>query len=390
MKTMKNLFKSIPVLVLSLTLSAQEAENLVTNGNFDQISGKLRRTGMISAADGWISPTGVPADLFSAQAKMPEVETPNNLYGREKPKEGDSYAGIVVYSYNDKEKRQYLTTKLNTPLKKGMRYKVMFYASLAEMSKYSSNRVGVHFNKKEISTKDKVPALILETHIEHPDQEIFSGMYGWDLVCGEYIAKGGEKFLTIGNFYPNNEVGNERNKTPRDIKGTPIVAAYYYIDAVSVTLLGPDERCDCPYGDEAETVSATLYQRRPEITDRMPDDEKLKAHKIFYTPERYNLTISGEGTLDEIAKLLEKNPTMQIRIVGHTDTKESASASAKDVSMKRAEYVKLQLEERGIDSNRMMLKDAQDSQKASFIEDNDNEDTRLAKSRRVTFEVVSK
>lgn len=354
MKIMNNLLKSIPVLGLSLTLFAQEAENLVNNGNFDQISGKLRRTGMISAADSWISPTGISADLFSAQAKMPDVETPNNLYGREKPKEGDSYAGIVVYSFNDKEKRQYLTTKLNTPLKKGMRYKVMFYASLAEMSKYSSNRLGVHFNKKEISTKDKVPALILDTHIEHPEEEVFSGMYGWDLVCGEYVAKGGEKFLTIGNFYPNNDVGYARNKTPRDVKGTAIVAAYYYIDGVSVTLLGPDERCDCPYGDEAETVSAVLYQRKPEITDKMSAKDKLEAYKIFYTPERYNLTVEGDGTLDVIARLMEENPGIQIRIVGHTDSQENANAATKIISMKRAEYVKSQLEERGISSKRLM------------------------------------
>lgn len=374
------------VLVAPFSILAQDGENLVENGSFEQANTKkLRSSGGIENADGWFSPTGNKADLFASDAKMDDVQTPANMYGTEEPKEGFNYAGIIAYSYREKENRTYITTELTTSLKKGMRYQVQFYASLSELSKYASNKIGVHFSKKVPGTSQKVPAMIMDTHIQHPKEEVFTGMYGWDLVCGEYVATGKEKFLTIGNFTNEQDVVVDRVRKPRDVRGTQIIAAYYYIDDVSVKLLGPDEKCNCNYPDEAVTKTLTLYQRAPEISLNMSPSDKIKEYSIYYASGRYDLRTDGNTAIDNIIEILKENPSLNIQIIGHADESEAMNASSQDISSKRANYIQSILVEEGIAANRIDVKDDKDRSPSKYISGDDTEELKHAKNRRVTF-----
>lgn len=385
---MKILLGLVPACMLAFGTFGQDTDNLVENGSFESASSKLRRLGMIEMADGWTSPTGNSADLFAANAKMPDVATPENVYGKEVPKDGNNYAGIVVYSYNDKMNRTYITTRLTQPMKKGMRYQVMFHASLAELSKYSSNKLGAHFSKKPFNVKDKIPALIDETHVMHPDETIFNGMYGWDVVCGEYVSTGNEKYITIGNFTPNNDVGQERMKKPKEVKGTQIIAAYYYIDDVSVRLLGPDEQCDCPYGDNQKQVSMVVFQRTPAVNDKMTPAEILEQYNVYYATGRYDITVSGEDAINKVAELMSQNPSMKLRVTGHLDNDEYDEAEFRGTSKKRAEYVRTKLVEKGVAENRIIVDDVQNRKRSKHITENDDEQVSNAKNRRVSFSIV--
>ncbi|MDX1651928.1 MAG: OmpA family protein [Brumimicrobium sp.] len=381
---------TLPLWLLSFTMTAQEGENMVVNGSFeDAKNSKLRRTGDISRAEGWVSPTGSSADLFSAESKMPDVMTPNNVYGMEEPKDGINYAGIITFSYREKENRTYLTAQLSSPMKKGMRYKVQFYASLAELSKYSANKLGVHFSKKAPGTDSKVPALIMETHVMHPKEEVFDGMYGWDLICGEYTAEGGEKYITIGNFTSDNEVKSDRVKKPRDVKGKQIIAAYYYIDDVSVQLLGPNEQADCNYADEAKTEAATVYQRTPEIKKEMTPEQKIDQLAIYYAGGRYDVKMAGDQNLDKLAEIMKENPDLKVEIIGHSDAEEAEDPENKEIGYKRADYVRSLLLERDLDASRFKVKDVGSEMPSKYLEDTDDDKLRAAKNRRVTFKVVN-
>lgn len=388
-RKLKGLLYTLPLALLSLSTVAQEAENLVVNPSFeDAQSRKIRRIGDIEKAEGWSSATGNRADLFSSEAGAPDVLTPDNIYGREEAKSGSNYAGIIAYSYREKENRSYLTSQLSTSLKKGMRYKVQFYASLAELSKYSANRLGVHISKKGIGTDDKIPAIIAETHIEHPKKEVFDGMYGWDLVCGEFVATGKEKYITIGNFSEDGDIINGRARKPRDMTGKQIIAAYYYIDDVSVQLLGPNETCDCDYGDESQHVASTVYQRSPEITKDMTLSAKVNQYNIYYAGGRYDVKVDGEKTLDILTAMMEEDSNIKIQISGHMDATEASSATDNVLSMRRAEYVKKLLEERGIAGDRLIIEDLKDGNDSQYITESDDDTLRDAKNRRVTFKVI--
>jgi outer membrane protein OmpA-like peptidoglycan-associated protein len=387
--TKKHLLLTLPIWMLTLSTLAQEGENMVDNGSFeDAKNSKLRRTGDLKRVEGWVSPTGNSADLFSAEAKMPDVMTPENIYGKEDPKDGINYAGIITFSYGEKEDRTYLTAKLNTPMKKDMRYKVQFFASLAELSKYSANKLGAHFSKRTPGTYDKVPALIMETHIMHPKEVMFDGMYGWDLVCGEYKAEGGEKYITIGNFTSDNDVKNDGNRKPREVKGKQIIAAYYYIDDISVQLLGPNEQCECNYADEAQIETSTVYQRSPEINEEMSIDEKVEEFSVYYAAGRYDIKVSGDKTLNRLAEMLKENPLIKIQLTGHMDDEEAESSDNSDVSLKRAEYVRSMMVNKDVDASCFVIEDAENNEPSKYTEEGDDEKLESAKNRRVTFKVI--
>ena len=235
--TMTKLIWTMSVGILSLNAFAQEGQNLISNSGFESVGKAPKRLGSIESAEGWVSPTGVRADLFTS-SKLEDINVPENIYGKEHPKEGGNYAGIVGYSYGDKMPRSYVMTKIDVPLKKDMRYCVKFNLSLAEASKYASNNIGAKLSKKPFGSDSKLP-LIDEASLLHynNDHKIMSARYNWTEVCGVVVAEGGEKYITIGNFNSDDETKSERMKKDPKTKVTQIVAAYYYIDDVTVRLL---------------------------------------------------------------------------------------------------------------------------------------------------------
>lgn len=388
-KTRKLLF-SVAILFLSFSVLAQEGDNLVNNSSFeDAQTNKVRRLGAIDRATGWYSPTKQSADLFVGDSKTADIQTPQNVYGNEDPKDGMNYAGIIAYSYRGKLDRSYLTTKLKSPLVKGAHYKIQFYASLADMSKYACNRLGVHFSKKSPDvTSKKVPALILSTDLEHPKKEVFDGRFGWDLVCGEYVATGKEKYLTIGVFVNDDEIKTMRMRKERGARGTQVIAAYYYIDDVSIQLLGDGEKCKCKYPDQFQDKTYTLYQRSPQVNDTMSFENRIKQYQVYYASGRYDLRKNGENTIATIADILKKHPEASIQITGHADAKEAMNAGTQDVSQKRADLVKSKLVEQGIAKDRLITEDVKDKEDSPYIGSGDDEKLVNAKNRRVSFTLI--
>jgi outer membrane protein OmpA-like peptidoglycan-associated protein len=366
-----------------------EAENLVENGSFEATTGKPKKLGSIDLATGWSSPTGARADLFLFSSKVPEIAVPQNCFGKEDPKDGQNYAGIDGYSYGDKRFRTYLMTKLKTPLKKGTKYCVSFSLSLAELSKYSSNNIGVHISKKPFGTDAKT-SIIEKTHILHKNNKIFNAFYNWERVCGTFEADGGEKHITIGNFSNNDQTKYERNKKS-EFKGTPIISAYYYIDDVIVTELEEGKKCDCDSGDEKE-ISTTIYSRPPFLKEDMTPKEKIEAQMSFFAQGKTMLQPNAQASLDLISDIMKKNPTIKIQITGYNDEDEKEMAKEnpmfEDMDLKRVEIVERYLKDKGIATDRIVKKISGSEGENSEIQISDDDDLKKAKTRRVTYIVI--
>ena len=377
---------------------AQDGENLVPNGSFESVDKKPKRLGSVESATGWISPTGVRSDLF-VDTKLEEIGVPDNIYGRETAHEGENYAGIVGFSYGDKMARSYLMTKLDSPLKKDMTYCVKMYVSLAEASKYSSNNVGIHFSKKEMGTDSKVP-LILEPSVLHRENDYatMSARFSWTEVCGVFVAEGGEKFIFIGNFDSNEDTRSERMKKDNGtegIKAQQIVAAYYYIDDISVQLLDQEkgDKCDCAAGDEGVAYSKMIYQKMFSVTDKTTPKELVEMQQVFYAFGKETLTTEGEASLNTIAEYMKENPTAKIQIKGHCNTLENEVSvedeKYADMDNRRIGAVMEYLKEKGIEESRMIptrKRDEEPNTEEHKAEDDD--ETMQAKNRRVTFKLL--
>ena len=380
------------IFVLGLCASSAFAqENLVPNGSFEATEGKIKKIGAISSATGWSSPTAVQADLF-IPGKVMEINVPDNMYGKEDAKEGSNYAGIVAFSVGNKVPRSYLMTKLSTPLKKGMRYCVKFSLSLADGSKYASNQIGVNFSKKQFGTEDK--AIIKDVaHVLHAnnDTKKINQMYNWDQVCGIYEATGGEKFITIGNFYPDANTSSETNRKNKDLKINQIVAAYYYIDDVSVELLGKNAKCDCPIEVDQDNYSTTVYQKAVNLNDKMTPAQKIEKQQLFFAFGKTTVTPTGKEALDFVIKTLKENPTMKLEILGHSDPEEDKVGKEKgqyaEMSTKRVDAIQAYFIEKGIPEARLIASPQGSELPNEEISTADEDDLKQAKNRRVTFKV---
>ena len=375
-----------------MALLAQNNENLVENGGFESNTGKIKKLGQIDLATGWKSPTGARADVFLSDSKMPEIGTKSNTYGAEDPAEGENYAGIMAFSYQNKAPRTYLLVKLKTPLKEGTKYCISFQLSLAEASKYSCNQIGVNVSKKEFGTDQKT-SIVDETHILHPKNKVFNAFYGWEKVCGTFTAKGGEKFLTIGNFTSNESTKTETNKKAKDNKFTQVPGAYYYIDNVIVTMLDENDKCDCNYEDaEKNLTSTTIYQKALVIRDRMTSKEKIEAQGMYFASGKSTLTPQAMAALDLIIEEMKKDPNISITVIGHSDVQEDEVGEKKayyaDMDKKRVDAVMAYLKEKGIAEGRVKTetKGNTEPNTAEHIE-SDDDDLKLAKNRRVVIRV---
>ena len=387
---MRNLILSITLGMLSVfTFAQDDAQNLVPNGSFESVEKKPKRLGKIESATGWVSPTGSRADLF-VSSKMPEIDVPLNIYGKEVAKEGENYAGIVAYSYGDKLKRSYLMIKLDSPLKKGMRYCVKYNASLSEASKYASNNVGAKLSKKAFGTDSKL-SIIEDASILHfnNDNKIFSARYNWTEVCGMFRSEGGEKFITIGNFSSNDDTKSERMKKDTKVKVAQIVAAYYYIDDVSVKLLAEGDVCDCLADEGNDEYSTLIYQRVVTVTDDMSSNEKVNMQKVFFAFGKSKLTTQGQTTLNFIAEQLQANPEVKIELLGHNNQMEDSvgvtNAYYADMDSKRIGTVMKYLMSKGIAESSIIVSMKGDTIKNEELLEEDDAELKMAKNRRVTF-----
>ncbi|MBI1837492.1 MAG: OmpA family protein [Flavobacteriia bacterium] len=311
-----------------------------------------------------------------------------NAFGKEEAKDGANYAGIIAYSFGDKVPRSYISTKLSTPLKKGLKYCVKFNVSLAEASKYACNQLGAVLSSKPFGTDSKT-AIIEKAQILHTDNKVFNAMYNWETVCAEFIATGGEKFITIGNFSSNEETVNEKNKKT-EIKGvTPIIAAYYYIDDVSLTLVSEEQLCDCAKPANESEYSSMIYQKAISINDKMTPKQKVEAEQIFFAFGKAKLTLIGEEALNLIAEQYKANPDMKIEVQGHCNEMEDKLGVEKpmfaDMATKRINTVIKYLVSKGIPESALIASSKAATAPNPEASESDEEELKMAKSRRVTF-----
>lgn len=371
-------------------LAFGQGEGMLDNGSFESVGGKPKKLGQIELAAPWVSPTAARADIFLGDNKIPGIGTTSNPYGLEDAQEGKNFAGFVAYSFGDKLPRTYIMAKLNAPMKKGMRYCVKFAVVLAEGSKYACNNIGVNFSNKEFAIDTK-SAIIDKPEILDGENRIFNSTFGWDLICGSYTANGGEKYITIGNFSSNESTRYEANKKSKDFRGAQTIAAYYYLDDVSVTLMNDTDECSCGVDDGGLSSLATFnYSRQIKDSPKFTTKQRITEQSVYFGFGKEDLSDISISALDFVIKQLTTDKNITVTLVGHCDNNEYDLAAKKpallDMDKKRVETVKAYLIEKGIDESRIKTElQANTQANSSEIEEGDEEGLILAKNRRVSF-----
>ena len=112
--------------------------------------------------------------------------TPHGNYGYQFPKTGDGFVGISIYgpepiSGGDSINHiaQYVSVKLNTPLKANTCYYGEFYTSLADICKLGTNRIGMYLSQNTFTTSLGSFTNTIQPQVEWDTTKIFTDTLNW-------------------------------------------------------------------------------------------------------------------------------------------------------------------------------------------------------------------
>ena len=218
-------------LFLSLKVSAQ---NLVLNPSFEDT---IACTGTYAMpCNYWYWATYGSPDYFSEQPDINcVVPAPQSTAGFQYARTGIAYVGLGVFTEHTISafinKREYVGGILSDTLKQGHEYCVSFYVSVAEELKYVTDGIGLYLSVDSAVDYTINTNLPFIPQIENPSGNIIYDTLNWVQISGTYIANGGEKYLTIGNFKgdTNAMIDSVNLSAPLSAHG-----AYLFIDDVSV------------------------------------------------------------------------------------------------------------------------------------------------------------
>ncbi len=205
--------------MLNATVKAQV--NLVPNGSLEDTLNCGTPMPYIQHAYPWFNPTSSTPDYFTSISGCGYNWT--TLPINRTPHSGIAFAGL--FCWDGSGQRDYIETVLSDSLVAGVKYRVGFYVVRSFDSYYATDKIGACFTVDSLlsSTAFNIPVL---PQVYNTTGIVYDTS-NWVLISGTFIAQGGERFLTIGNFYDNQNCAVD--------SGTGnFFAGYYYVDDISV------------------------------------------------------------------------------------------------------------------------------------------------------------
>ena len=207
-----------------------DAQNLVLNPSFEDT---IACTGTYAMpCNYWYWATYGSPDYFSEQPDINcVVPAPQSTAGFQYARTGIAYVGLGLFTQHIIptfiNKREYVGGILLDTLRQGHEYCVSFYVSIAEEFKYVTDGMGLYLSVDSAVDYTINTNLSFVPQIENPAGNIIYDTLNWVQISGTYIANGGEKYFTIGNF-------KDDANTMIDSTSSTGNSAYYFIDDVSV------------------------------------------------------------------------------------------------------------------------------------------------------------
>lgn len=295
------------LLLLSCFLAAAlHGQELVVNGGFEahkRCPGRFDEK-PARGVDRVKTIGGMPGYFHACSAVM---GTPMNWAGMQAPFEGEAYMGLVLTSHGGGEcaVREFVQLELAEPLVNGGKYRLSFHVSLADRSGYMTDRIGACFSSEDRSGKKGLAGSFGRPDVDNPLNRFIADTSGWMLVESIYNARGGERYVQLGNFQlcdrtsrkavtPNRGGGtlhNMKRKGDADMdpdKGRGLrrrmlaTQAYVYVDAVSLVPLSSTAEARVLQADDA---CASDPGAPPPALDLVPDptfDMNLPAHRAAW------------------------------------------------------------------------------------------------------------
>jgi gliding motility-associated-like protein len=266
------------------------SQNLVPNCDFEYFAVCPDSTGQIARTWDWYTPGEGTTDYCNHCADDP-VSIPQNIWGNEDAYSGEGYGHIICYyPHMGYDYREYLQVKLLSPLISGEQYDVSFFVSCTENSFVAIDGIGLLFSTDPITQSGgSIINPGMPGNICNPPGTAIMEKTGWKKISGQYLANGGERYITIGNFIPEDEL------TLIPFPDTNSVYTSFYVDMVSVfgrteepINLLPDDMTVC-YGE-------SIFVSTPFICGAtyLWDDGSSEPYLMIDQPGTYNVFVNAD------------------------------------------------------------------------------------------------
>ena len=296
----------ILLISLSLTSLIIGQENLITNGGFESHLGFPVKEGDFSKVANWYNPSegyeknyqyGTP-DYFHSQGKG-DVKAPYTKMGTVFGYSGSAYIGLILYTDNDESLlnfREYISIKLKAPLEKGKKYQItLFYCNGMDnhYGKYSTENLGFRMSLDKIVQHKNNP-INNDGAMKFPNIKF---EIDWTKSSLTFIATKNAEYLTIGNFWSNEET------IVRESNLSTSIDKFSYIFLDNIELISLDIEPSITELLEDKTDSVTV----PEDTDviKKESDELREAIEALEIKKR-EIEIESKKRRQEEKKAAEK------------------------------------------------------------------------------------
>lgn len=197
---------------------------------------------------GWTTPTYATSDYFNS-CNTNAVSVPANTIGYQFAYDGDAYLGFLGYggiALIDTTVMgwyEYVQSKLLKKLSIHNKYKFSMRISRADGGSISHQNIGAHFSQNNMQNYNtSSPYNLTPTVLNNTG--FITDTLNWVLVSGEFLAQGGEEYLTIGWFGDNyvNDFTISQNIYIDSITNDTfyIAQSYYYVDSLKLYIFEYD------------------------------------------------------------------------------------------------------------------------------------------------------
>ncbi len=320
------------LVIISLLIShLLSAQNLIYNGGFEDVN-ICKELNSFCGAEAWFRSPPRKSGRNIARAK-----------GYKKVRTGNGSENIVVENVRRPiESRVFIYSMLKCALIQGEKYVVSLWLN---PTKNTVIELDVLLSEKEL-----VPGVInpldLSPSFSYKSKDIKESDGQWINYVYEYIAKGEERFITIGNFDKDRYCPDRKLK--EDNKAGDIM---YFVDDISLYPIDEKllQHCDSlgirkmlyAFNHRHSYRIGLSFANEPQVTkaQKTPPVKTIEIPDIAFNFDSFNINPEYSAVIDSIYEYIQSLDPQSLEIVGHTDNLGSNEYNQK-LSFERAEEVK--------------------------------------------------
>ncbi len=286
------------------------SQNLIPNPGFEEVLKCPDGLRQLDRAKYWQEANAGTPELFHACGFKSKIA----------PYEGEGMAGIILLCDYDNGV-EYLQVELSDTLKQNQLYCFSYYIKIDPETPIAIDKVGAYFSKERLYYPDWTP---FRKYPQVVTKEILgSESKNWKKIEGTFVARGGEGYLTFGNFYAryflkekliNNNLSNW--------------SSYYYLDNFELY----------------ETAKGCNRQLKNE--PKLPQKTTKWNHTVYFEVAQYFLGEEEEEKLKLFIRQLPSNFSQPIKVEGYTDSDADFEYNLK-LSQDRAQAISTYLKGNG-------------------------------------------